>query len=117
LYWLKGVIDACARCVSAVAQVRRTRSGFWSVETLDPRQEARELKRSSRAKVGAQVAAFDERGVKARHAEAERRSEDGGLRTDEQYGFQEAAPSLADTPARQPVDWAALEEAAGVLVS
>lgn len=107
------VIDPAARCVSAVGEMVRTQSGIWAFRMTDPRDEAREAKRASRAKVGAQVAAFDERGVKARHAEHEGK---------EQYAFGEKAAESAEITGGTPVpqeetDWAKLEAAAGIMVS
>lgn len=112
------IIDGAAVCVSPAPELTRTQSGFYVFNARDARAEAKAEKKASRAKVGAQVAAFDERGVKARHAETEVRGQRAEIRMVEEYGFQEAEPVIPDQ--RQPkkvVDWAAMEAAAGVLVS
>lgn len=101
------VIDLAAPCVSP-APVLTHLHDRWHVDCLDPRAAARAEKRSSRAKVGHQVAVFDTRGVAARHAEHE---------AVQQYGFAAAAPAIPEPAPRSPVDWAALEASAGVMVS
>jgi hypothetical protein len=62
------IIDAAARCISPAPELFRA-GGEWIVQTRDGRQDAAAVKRTSRARIGAQAAAFDERGVKARHGE------------------------------------------------
>jgi hypothetical protein len=101
------IIDAAAPCVSPAPTLLRT-NHFWTVATLDPRAAATAEKRASRAKVGAQVAAFDARGVKARHAEHE---------GEERFSFGAAAPAIPEPAEIAEPDWAAMESAAGVLVS
>lgn len=103
------VIDEAAVCVSAAPELARDADG-WRFAVLDARDDARAAKRRARARIGQQVAVYDGRGVKARHAEAE------GV---EQLGFAGAPPVLpsvsrkAETP--EP-DWAALETEAGIMV-
>lgn len=104
------VVDAAAACVSPAPCLERV-EGVWRFGALDARGDARAIKRASRAAVGRQVAAYDERGVKARHAEAP-----GGA---ERYGFAGAAPAVPEASppgADEEPDWAALEAEAGVLV-
>lgn len=109
------VIDAAAPCVSPAPELLRTQSGFWRVGALDPRGEARDVKRASLAKVGARVAAFDERGTLARHEERET----GGRMTEEYVfgGMPKAEIGAAAPAARDAAEWERMERAAGVLVS
>lgn len=105
------VIDPAAACVSPAPELER-RGGLWHFAALDARDSARAVKRAGRAAIGRQVAVYDERGVKARHAETA-----GGA---ERYGFAGASPAIPapePEPPEEPVDWAALEADAGVFVS
>lgn len=104
------IFDESAQCLSRAPMLTRT-NNFWAVQTLDPRAAGREAKRASRALVGQQVAAFDERGIVARHAE--QALPDGG--TAREYGFGQGAAVIPEAPAYDnDVDFAALELAAGV---
>jgi hypothetical protein len=107
------IIDAAARCISPAPELFRA-GGEWIIQTRDGRQDAAAVKRTSRARIGAQAAAFDERGVKARHGEHERRL--GELSAQDGIGAAEPA-----VPAARPVvaasEWERLEKQASVLVA
>ena len=102
------VIDEAATCVSPAPLMERAKGGLWGVSALDARDAAKAVKRSSRAAVKTQSAAFDGRGT----------------RFVTRAGFAETAdPAAAAVQEddvwreRAPVDWASLEAAAGVMVS
>jgi hypothetical protein len=118
------VIDEAAVCVSPAPELTRTQGGFYVFGARDARAEAKAEKKASRALVGAQVAAFDERGVKARHGEMELQGNglEGIGKKVQQYGFGQAARPAVETEdfeiaPKKIVDWAAMEAAAGVMVS
>lgn len=95
------IIASAAACVSSPAELIRVGDG-WVVHMRDSRQIATETKRKSRALIGTQVAALDERGIKARHATAE--SAPGEV--ERQFGLGAVA---AVVPAYVPVDLDALQ--------
>lgn len=76
------ILTEKAACISAAPEIIRTGDG-WIVKARDARRDATQIKRRSRALIGTQVAAIDERGVKARHAQHE--SAPGAM--EQQYGF------------------------------
>jgi len=106
------VLDESAVCISSAPVLDRTQSGFWHVGFLDPRREAAAVKRNSRALVGTRVAAFDERGVVARHDETF--DESGAVRDSFGLGDRPPAPVPVDLGYDNDVDLAALERAAGI---
>jgi hypothetical protein len=107
------IIDAAARCISPAPELFRA-GGEWIVQTRDGRLDAAAVKRTSRARIGAQAAAFDERGVKARHGEHERRL--GELSAQDGIGAAEPVVPAA-RPVVAPSEWERLEQQAGVLVA
>lgn len=104
------VIAESAACISPAPILMRQAGGLWGVGALDARADVRTLKRASRALVGAQVAAFDERGV--RNAEPGTRNAEHGNATG---GNGENGGASAASPA--PIDWEAMERAAGLVAS
>lgn len=99
------VVDESAPCVSPAPLVEKAAAG-WAAMWLDPRKVELSVKRSSRALVGAQSAAFDSRGVRA----VEKLHE----------GIRAAAVRVSDhslpepTPVPEP-DWTAIDRRAGIV--
>jgi hypothetical protein len=111
------VIAAEAQCVSPAPELFCS-AGEWRIRARDGRQDASEAKRTSRARIGAQAAAFDERGVRARHGEHERRLGD----TTQSCGIgEDAEPAVPALRAARPVvradEWERLEREAGVMIA
>lgn len=108
------IISNQATCVSAAPELVRVGDG-WIINARDSRRMAGEVKRKSRALIGTQVAAMDERGVKARHAAHE--SAPGEM--EREFGFggklppvlPERAPAGFDLDKAQE-DFAAMERRA-----
>lgn len=110
------VIDAAAPCISAAPELLCNDAGEWAVRARDGRGAGRSTQRASRALIGAQTAAFDERGVRAREGSHELRLGERSVAA----GVGAAAPAV---PVRRAVplptqdDWAAMEREAGVLTA
>jgi len=64
------VIADQVECISAAPALWQAADGMWQARTLDNRDAARGIKRGTRSLIGAQVAAFDERGARIRVAAA-----------------------------------------------
>ncbi|MEY2633946.1 MAG: hypothetical protein RIR00_2600, partial [Pseudomonadota bacterium] len=104
-------IDAAAVCISAAPELVKDSRGVWAVSVNDGIADAIAAKRASRAAVGAQVAAFDGRGVRARKALHE-----GG----EAIGIGTLArPTVPepDAPAQDDYDFEQAERELGLYVS
>lgn len=105
--WPKGFqIDPAAGCISAAPMLWHAADGIWTAGTLDPRAEAKMIKRGSRALIGAKAATFDERGVKAKVAVGENTAK-------EAFAFGVAMPMVRnpkDDIDEEAPDWAALEK-------
>lgn len=105
------VIDEAAACISAAPELV-SESGRYACRAMDGRDEGRMVKRSARAKIGAQVAAYDERGVRARHSV----DADGQVAAGVRGGAERMAPVRKPVVEEMEPDWAAMEADAGILV-
>lgn len=81
------IISMSAECISAAPELIRTGNGYV-FNARDARRIAANVKRRSRALIGAQAAAHDESGVRARHASAQA-APDAGMA--QSYGIRAAA--------------------------
>jgi hypothetical protein len=104
--WPKGFqVDLAASCISAAPMLWHAADGLWTAGTLDPRADAKAIKRGSRALIGAKAATFDERGVKTKVAVGEATAK-------EAFAFGSAVPvvrTVADEADEVAPDWAKLE--------
>ena len=110
------MIDAQARCISPAPELFCSEAGDWAVRARDGRGAGRAAKRESRARIGAQTAAFDERGLKARHGAHETRLGE----TAEAAGIGAAAAALPErkaVPVPEEAEWERLEREAGVMIA
>lgn len=107
------ILSEAAVCISAAPELIRVGDG-WIVHARDNRAVTRNVKKRSRALIGAQVAAHDERGVKARHAEHE--SAPGVM--ERQFALGKVAAAVPERVEVEPMaepDWAELErDAVGI---
>jgi hypothetical protein len=100
--WPKGhVIDSAAGCISAAPMIWHAADGAWTAGTLDAREDARLIKRGSRALIGAKAAAFDERGVKAKVAVDDK--------SKTAFALGNVTPVIREEEEQQEPDWAKLE--------
>jgi hypothetical protein len=101
--WPKGhLIDEAAGCISAAPMIWHAADGAWTAGTLDAREDARLIKRGSRALIGAKAAAFDERGIKAKAD-----TDDKGRQA---FALGNVKPVIREEPETEAPDWAALEK-------
>lgn len=83
------VLASAAECISAAPELLRVGDG-WIVNARDSRRTAAGVKRSSLALIGAQSAALDAGGVRARYAE----HESAPTILERQYGMGASAPAM-----------------------
>jgi hypothetical protein len=101
--WPKGhLIDEAAGCISAAPMIWHAADGAWTAGTLDAREDARLIKRGSRALIGAKAAAFDERGIKAKAD-----TDDKGRQA---FAIGNVKPLIREEEELQTPDWSALEK-------
>lgn len=104
--WPKGfVVDPSAGCISAAPMLWHAADGLWTAGAKDAREDAKMIKRGSRALIGAKAATFDERGVKAKVAVGEAAAK-------EAFAFGSAVPvvrTVEDEAEEAAPDWAKLE--------